>query len=345
MIKSVSPLCSKGPRQCSFIGMSTKLERVLAIDADICRGNYPSRQDLCQKYEISERTLHEDLQYLKERLAREIAFDRKHNGYYNTNPGKRLPSFELSSGDVFLLTLGTELVSIYAGTSFEAPLRAALEKISERLPEKVQVDPEEIKSVIRFRAGSIVPLSSKLFNDINRACDSRQQLELTYYAASKDETTSRIVDPQIVLHDRGAWYLIGYCHYRVALRIFALHRIQDYKVLDTKFDPMERSQLNKWIDSAFQLEHGETEHEVVVVFAPRSARYIRERKWHQQQVLEDLPDGFCKLTFPALSLAEVMRWLAPYGSEAVVQKPEELRQMIIESSKATLAHYLADVVH
>lgn len=324
--------------------MSTKLERVLAIDADICRGGYPSRQDLCQKYEISERTLHEDLQYLRDRLSREIAFDRARNGYHNTNPGKRLPSFELSSGDVFLLTLGTELVSIYAGTSFEAPLRSALEKISERLPEKVQVDPEEIKSVIRFRAGSLVPLSSKLFNDINKACDARQQIELTYYAASKDETTSRIVDPQIVLHDRGAWYLIAYCHFRVALRIFALHRIQDYKILETKFEPMERTQLNAWIDSAFQLEHGETEHEVVVVFAPRSARYIRERKWHQQQVLEDLPDGSCKLTFPALSLAEVMRWLAPYGAEAVVMAPPELKTMVIESAQATLAHYKKEAV-
>ena len=184
-------------------------------------------QELCEKFEIKERTLHEDIKYLKQRLAREIIFDHVKGGYYNVDPGKRLPSFELSSGEVFALTLGKELLSIYTGTSFEVTLRSALEKISERLPEKVQVNPEEIKSIIRFRAGAIVPLIATLFSDVNRACDSLQQIDLTYYAASKGETTSRKVDPQYMLHDRGTWYLIAYCHSRVALRMFALHRIKE----------------------------------------------------------------------------------------------------------------------
>ena len=93
-------------------------------------------QELCEKFEIKERTLHEDIKYLKQHLAREIVFDHVKGGYYNVDPGKRLPSFELSSGEVFALTLGKELLSIYTGTSFEVTLRSALEKISERLPEK-----------------------------------------------------------------------------------------------------------------------------------------------------------------------------------------------------------------
>lgn len=319
--------------------MSTKLDRVLGIDAEICRGRFPSVQDLCTQFEISERTLHEDIKYLKQRLSREISFDKMRGGYYNSDPGKRLPSFDLSAGEVFALTLGKELLSIYTGTSFEVTLRSALDKISERLPEKVQVNPEEIKSIIRFRAGAIVPLSASLFNDINKACDSMQQIELSYYAVSKGETTSRIVDPQYMLHDRGTWYLIAYCHSRVALRMFALHRIKDYKILDTSFEPLPREELNAWIDSAFQIEHSEREFEVVVKFAPYSARYIKERSWHPHQTLEDLPDGSCKLSFPASSLDEVARWLAPYGPDAMVLEPRELRDSIVETAKATLKLY------
>jgi predicted DNA-binding transcriptional regulator YafY len=319
--------------------MSTKLERVLAIDSDICRGRYPSVTDLCQRFEVSERTLHEDIRFLRENLAREIDFDHLKNGYFNSNPEKRLPAFELSSGEVFALTLGKELLSQYIGTSFEPTLRSALEKISERLPEKVQVDPADVQAIIRFRGSAIIPISGKLFTDINKACDAHKQLEFTYFAASKGETTSRHVDPQILLHDRGAWYLVAYCHARQALRMFALHRMRDYKILDVTFEPMTRDEINKWMDAAFQLEHGERKHNVTVQFAPHAARYIRERVWHPQQILEDSPDGSCTLSFPASSLEEVLRWLGQYGSDALVVEPEELRVMLVESLNATLARY------
>ncbi len=319
--------------------MSTKLERVLAIDSEICRGRYPSVTDLCQRFEVSERTLHEDIRFLRENLAREIDFDHLKNGYFNSNPEKRLPAFELSSGEVFALTLGKELLSQYIGTSFEPTLRSALEKISERLPEKVQVDPADVQAIIRFRGSAIIPISGKLFTDINKACDAHKQVEFTYFAASKGETTSRQVDPQILLHDRGAWYLVAYCHARKALRMFALHRMRDYKILDATFEPMTRDVINKWMDAAFQLEHGEREHNVTVQFAPHAARYIRERVWHPQQILKDSPDGSCTLSFPASSLEEVLRWLGQYGSDALVLEPEELRVMLVESLNATLAKY------
>jgi predicted DNA-binding transcriptional regulator YafY len=323
--------------------MSTKLERVLAIDAEICRGGFPGVQHLCQKFEISERTLHDDIRYLKDRLAREIVFDHTKGGYFNSTPDKRLPSFELSSGEIFALTLGKEMLSIYTGTSFEATLRSALEKISERLPEKVNVDPEEIKSVIRFRASAIVPLSAKLFSEMNKACDLEQQIDLTYFAASKGETTSRIINPYCVLHDRGTWYVVAYCNSRKALRMFALHRIKDYKILDTNFEPMPTEELTAWIDAAFQIEHGERTYQVIIKFAAHSARYIRERSWHPQQELEDFEDGSCKLSFPAASLDEVFRWLAPYGSDAIVLEPPELRKLVIDAAKETLEQYNVSV--
>src|ERR1700722_15827004 len=148
--------------------MSTKLERVLAIDGEIRRGGFPSLNDLCQRFEVAERTMHEDIRYLKERLNLDIQFDRARNGYYIGNPDQALPSFELTSGEVFALTLGKELLSLYVGTSFESVLRSALEKVSERLPEKVRIAPEDVKSIMSFRSGAIVPISGKLFTDMQK---------------------------------------------------------------------------------------------------------------------------------------------------------------------------------
>ena len=89
---------------------------------------------------------------------------------------------------------------------------------------------------------------------------------------------------------------------------------------------MPREELNAWIDSAFQIEHTEREFQVVVKFAAYSARYIKERRWHPHQSLEDFSDGSCKLSFPASSLDEVARWLAPSGPDAMVLEPPELQK-------------------
>ncbi len=319
--------------------MSTKLERVLAIDAEICRGRYPSVQDLCQKFEIAERTLHEDIRYLKDNLAREIDFDRVKNGYFNASPQKRLPDFELSSGELFALTLGKELLSLYVGTSFESTLRSALQKVCERLPERVRIEPEEVRSIVQFRANTIEPVSGKLFLDFRKACDNQLQVEMVYYAASTGTTTTRVVDPQMVLHQSGAWYLIAFCQMRQALRLFALHRVQDYKLLTTPAKQLAKEEIDGWIDSAFQLEHGEKTFTVKVKFAPHAARYVRERVWHSQQSLADLDDGSCVLTFPASSQDEVMRWLATYGADAIVLEPATLREALINSLQLQLKNY------
>jgi predicted DNA-binding transcriptional regulator YafY len=91
------------------------------------------------------------------------------------------------------------------------------------------------------------------------------------------------------------------------------------------------------------VQHGETVHEIKIRFAPNGAHYIRERNWHPQQKLENLADGSCLLSFPASSLEEVYRWLAPYGPDALVLAPEELKQMVIAAAEKLLDSYATTV--
>jgi predicted DNA-binding transcriptional regulator YafY len=325
--------------------MSTKLERILGIDEEIKRGTFPSVYDLCAKFEIAERTVHEDIRYLKERLNRDIQFDRNRNGYFNGNPDQALPTFELTSGEIFALTLGKELLSLYVGTSFESVLRSALNKVSERLPETVRIAPEDVKSIMSFRSNAIVPVGGKLFTDMQKACDSQMQVEISYFAPSTGEISTRVVEPQLVLHTSNTWYLVAYCTMRKALRLFALHRIRDYALTEAKFAPVKREELDNWLNSAFQVQHGEKVHDIKIHFAPNGAHYIRERNWHPNQVLENLPDGSCELSFPESSLEEVYRWLAPYGSDAIVLAPEELRTMVAKEAEKILHSYSVAAPH
>jgi predicted DNA-binding transcriptional regulator YafY len=314
--------------------MSLRLERIILMSEEINRGRFPSVQDLCHKFEIQERTFYEDLRFIREFLGLEIRHSKAKGGYYNADPSKKLPEFNLSHGEVFALTLGKEMLSQYVGTSFEPILTSAIEKIIKRLPDRVKVNADDIKCLVKFHPGAVIPVERKLFLDLNRACEKQRPVAIRYFSASKGETTDRVVEPLRLLENRATWYLVAYCRLRRDLRYFALHRIEKYDVLEEEvFGPREDLTIDEWIDQAFQLEHTGQEHSVKVKFQPKAARYIRERQWHQTQKLTEHEDGSCTLEFVTQSLDEAKRWVLTYGSDAMVLEPSELQSMIAEEHR------------
>ncbi len=319
--------------------MPTRTERLVVMANEITSQRYPTVEHFCREFEVQPRTVYEDIRILKEDLGLEIKYDRFRNGYYNANPSKKLPQFELSDGELFALLLGKEMLSQYAGTVFEQPLRTAIEKISQRLPESVQIDFGQLSSMVSFHPGAVIPISRKLFLDLNRACEKRLPTDITYYAASSGETTKRLVNPLRLLENRGTWYMAAFDTTRKAMRLFALHRIQGYKLRNERFRPPVDLDIDAYLESAFQLEHGDEAQQVRVKFGPRAARYIRERKWHRSQKLTEYKDGSCSLEFETRNLDEVKRWVLTYGAEAEVEKPERLRQMMATELKEAGRRY------
>lgn len=319
--------------------MSARLERLVQMQDMIQRGRYPNVPQLCEMFEIKERTVYEDIRQLRERLHMDIAFDKFRNGYFNRTPNKQLPQFELSHGELFAITLGKEMLEGYSGTVFEPVLRSALQKIYERMPERVGIDIDDLRSVVRFNPGPIPAVSKKVFFDINRACEKSTPIEIHYEAASTGEVTIRTIEPQRMMDHRGVWYVIAFCRLRRALRLFAIHRIQSYALQSERFTPMNQKEIDAWMASPLFVEHREHEQQVVVRFKPRAARYIRERKWHHSQELTEHSDGSCTLKFTTASIDEVKRWLLTYGADVQVLKPGSLRDIIRDELSEAIKQY------
>ncbi|MDZ4837525.1 MAG: WYL domain-containing protein [Candidatus Melainabacteria bacterium] len=306
----------------------SRLDRLVAMEDEIRRGRYPTVEKFCDMFEVKPRTVYADIRELKERVGLEIAFDRFKNGYYSKNPQKQLPKFELTDGEVFALTLGKEMLSQYTGTVFEPILRSALEKIYDRLPDRVRVDIDDLRCMIKFNAGSVIQVSRKLMLDFYHACEQNFSVDIRYFTAHRGEVTERRIDPYRLLENRGTWYVVAYCHWRKDVRLFALHRIQYHAISNEHFELGRDSEIEDFLSSAFFLEHTEQEYRVTIKFAPHSARYIRERVWHQSQELHEHDDGSCTLSFNAPSLDEVKRWVLMYGSDAEVLEPQFFRELI-----------------
>src|SRR4030067_2182248 len=59
----------------------------------------------------------------------------------------------------------------------------------------------------------------------------RNSLHISYHGRGNDETSSREISPQRLIHYRDNWYLDAWCHSRNALRSFAVERITAAKAL------------------------------------------------------------------------------------------------------------------
>lgn len=321
--------------------MSKSLERLIGIEREIRRGSYPNVRTLCEKFEVKPRTIYEDIRNLKEKFNLDIAFDRFKDGYYLRDKDRKLPLFDLNESELTSLALSTKIATNHAGF-IKNDLASAMEKIGERVAEGVG---KNALGTLEQMHSAYVPhptIKQKTFSDLKAAIKRQNSIELSYYAASTDETTTREVEPYKLLQHQGTWYLLAFCTMRQDLRLFAIHRIVDLKThRERRFERNRDLDIERWLNSAFQIEREKNDKEwkVVIFFRKEAAPYIREKIWQAGQKLEEKKDGSLVLTFSTLSLPEVKRWVLYYGANAVVLSPKPLVDMIEAELMSALKNY------
>ncbi|HKE75196.1 MAG TPA: WYL domain-containing protein, partial [Acidimicrobiales bacterium] len=99
---------------------------------------------------------------------------------------------------------------------------------------------ERALAKIEAAAGDIAeaPVAVRIPGDADRlatirtAVERRHALRITYYTATRDETTERVVDPMRVLIVDGRAYLEAWCRHAEAVRLFRVDRIDGFTELD-----------------------------------------------------------------------------------------------------------------
>lgn len=321
--------------------MSTKLERLVWIDTQIRAGRYPNARKVQEHFELNnERVVYEDRRFMIHRLGAPIGHDRGRGGWYYTDSSWFLPSIFLNRAEITAFFLSAELLQRYLGTPFEEPIRAALDRIQRYLPEHVGYDLHVTTTGgFSFVGGSTVDTDPQLLSDLYRARQEQSQVEIFYYTADRDASTRRVVNPYYLHNVRGDWYLIAHCHVRDEPRIFLLHRIKEWRILGDRFQIQTDFSLADYLAQAFVAERGDQPVDVVIRFDAYQARWIRERRWHPSQQIEELPDGGLILRLHVGGLQEVKRWIMGYGPHAEVLEPPELREQFREEARKMAEMY------
>ena len=309
---------------------------MLRIHQALQAGGFPNASKLAREIEVATKTIHRDIEFMRDRLNLPIEFNPAKNGYLYTGEVRAFPTMQITEGEIFALVVAEKALQQYRGTSFEKPLLSAIRKMEQALPDTISLNLADIEQTISFRTRAEPILDLKIFDALAKAVAQRRQLELHYRKPGQQKAEARLVDPYHLANINGEWFLFAHDHARKDIRTFVPARIQSVKPTGKTFERTQKFSLEKRLRDSFGVHSGEGEYEVVIRFNPHAADYIREKKWHPSQELRELKGGGLELKLKLSSLAEIERWILSWGGDAKVLKPGELAGAVRQAARKLL---------
>jgi proteasome accessory factor B len=286
--------------------------------------------------EVSTKSIHRDIEFMRDRLGLPIEYDDRRWGYHYTEEVSSFPSHQISEGELFSLVVAEKALQQFRGTPFEKPLSSALHKISQSLPDTISLQLSDWDKSIAFRSRAVPVQNLEIFDTLARATSGRKQIEIAYRKPGRADAETRVVDPCQLVNIDGEWYLFAFDHLRNDMRTFVPSRIQKARLTGKTFVRPKRFSLENRLRGSFGVHSGQGEFNVVIRFSPTVADFIREKQWHESQQIRELKDGRVELTMKLTSLVEVERWILSWGGHAVVVTPRELAENVKTAARMIL---------
>lgn len=198
-----------------------RTDRLYALREELRRAGPSGRtaERLASWFEVSVRTIKRDVSALQQGGFPVWAQPGPGGGYV-VDAAATLPPVNFTDAEVSGLAAA---VAAHRGRPFDDDARAALAKVlsvmdastrerSQRLGVRIWVDHTEAETNAQTRRA------------VEQSLRERRVLSL-HYRDEHDQETSRRVDPILLAHTRGHWYLVAHCRIRGATRWFRLDRI------------------------------------------------------------------------------------------------------------------------
>jgi predicted DNA-binding transcriptional regulator YafY len=309
---------------------------------DLCR-------DKCGIRSIS--SLEKDIQRLREDHDAPIAYDKRRNGYYYTDPQFRLLRLMLSPDDMEALDYAREVLTATQGASVAGELANALQKVRQSLDIIREVKTEGLTRRVVYVEERVLGGNRHYVPVLIRAINQNRQIAFRYLKhetavtmpdALAEVPKLRTLHPILLREVADSWYVIGYDEPSGKERTFALDRMSDLEITDDLCAVPPDVLTN--VSELFEHIYGITDssgpvEEILLSFSPLFGRYVTTKPIHQtQEVIRDT-DEECVVRLRLAPNRDLLMHLRSYGEHLTVLQPASLAQDIKESLMATLARY------
>lgn len=299
--------------------------------------------DLAARTGVTTRTIRRDLEALQ--TAGFPLFDESHDGrkYWTLEQKafRRLDETGFTLAELSALYFSRTLVECLAGTPFERDVRSAFDKLSAALTPGMKQFLDRMPLVMQAKpdpgAQSTEPRTKEVAQLVEATMQHRR-VTMRYHSFSSNREKTYVFEPYRLVFAQGGLYVIGMVPEYGELRTFAVDRVEQVSLSEERFEPLELP------DDAFAHSLGVNQgspERIEILFAPKIARYVRERVWHPSQVIEPQPDGGIRVTLNVVNDWALKSWILGFGGRAHVAAPHALASDIAGELEAAAAQYRA----
>jgi proteasome accessory factor C len=176
-------------------------------------------------------------------------------------------------------------------------------------------------------------MSDDVAGTVDRAVHESRLMDIEYYAVHEDRYSQRVVEPYALFNGADAWYVAAFDPEKGELRHFRLDRIKSATVREETFEP--RADLDPIADIAGWPRTGKVGGSRVahVWISPAQARWSRE----ERTVLAELADGAVVVEWAYKGETFLVKEILKEAGDAVVLEPADAREAALTAAEALLA--------
>jgi predicted DNA-binding transcriptional regulator YafY len=300
--------------------------------------NFPTLQ---QELGVSSATLKRDLNYLRNRLAAPIIYDRTDDAYRFQTNDKAPSDLWFGEQEIHALLRMHQLVSDLHG---DGVLTRHMQPMLDKFESMLGTDSAQAKTLMR-RVKIVDSYCKRApcphFELLGCALMQRSRLRLSSSKPGEKKISERDVSPQRLVHYRNTWYLDAWCHASETLCRIALGSIESAEVLETKARNVAVKELEAQLDVAYGL-YSSTDAAVkwaTLVFQSEAAHSVSLAPWHPQQKSRWLANGHYELQVPYIDPAEWVMDILGYADKVTVVGNKALVSAVKQRLSKALAQY------
>jgi predicted DNA-binding transcriptional regulator YafY len=285
-------------------------------------GERVSIDDVCERLQISEEELREDVNVLNvvnfgggsyvlyaefKDEEREIEVDPEPYSDNFDRPARLLPV------EAKALVAAIDLIGEHIP---EGSLTSARKKIVAALGEDPMEQGLQVAPTVRD--------DSDIARVVSKAIVQHKLIEFEYYKENEDELSQRRVEPYALTNGREGWYVASFDPERGGVRHFRLDRIKHATVTGEKFEPRPEVDPAAEVDGWLRTGEVPASRGARVWVSPERARWAREAR----RVVDESSDGAVVVELSFAGVDWLVREILKEAGDAAVLEPEDAREAV-----------------
>jgi predicted DNA-binding transcriptional regulator YafY len=183
-------------------------------------------------------------------------------------------------------------------------------------------------------ADDLLTAQTEVLDAVNASIKQRHLLAIEYWSEGADRTSTRLVEPYLLVRSRGEWYFVCYCRRSRGTRVFRVATTKKATVRREQFEPRDDLELELYRREGIPTSTRYAPKSARLWYSPAVSRWIAER-----QSVTALTDGACVAAQPYMDEAWLVHYLLRFGGEDLPLEPAVAVERLRLAAEALLTRY------